>query len=76
MQALYDQYHRYLELVPMEFFREQHETINWDCRVIGILGPNLSFTKIQMFLEHLLDLLSVDSSISNFNRFSSSTKSS
>ena len=38
MQTLYDQYNQLLELTPMNFFREQHDTINWDVRILGILG--------------------------------------
>ena len=38
MKALYEQYNLLLELTPMDFFREQHKTINWDVRVLGILG--------------------------------------
>ena len=62
MQALYDQYHRYLELVPMEFFREQHETINWDCRVIGILGQK-GIGKSTLMLQHIKRLGLVDESL-------------
>ena len=38
MQALYDQFYQLLELTPMDFFREQHDTINWNVRMLGILG--------------------------------------
>lgn len=38
MQALYNQFNQLLELTPMNFFREQHDTINWDVRILGILG--------------------------------------
>lgn len=38
MQVLYDQFYQLLELTPMDFFREQHKTINWDVRILGILG--------------------------------------
>ena len=38
MRALYDQFNQLLELTPMSFFREQHDTINWDVRILGILG--------------------------------------
>ena len=38
MQTLYDQYNQLMELTPMNFFREQHDTINWDVRILGILG--------------------------------------
>ena len=38
MQTLYDQYNQLMELTPMNFFREQHDTINWDFRILGILG--------------------------------------
>ena len=38
MRALYDQFYQLLELTPMNFFRGQHNTINWDVRILGILG--------------------------------------
>ena len=38
MQTLYDQHYQLLELTPMDFFREQLDSINWNCRIIGILG--------------------------------------
>lgn len=44
MQALYNQFKQLLELTPMNFFREQHETINWDVRILGILGQKVSGT--------------------------------
>ena len=38
MQTLYEQFYQLLELTPMTFFREQLYQINWDVRILGILG--------------------------------------
>ena len=42
MRTLYDQFNQLLELTPMSFFREQHDTINWNVRILGILGQKAS----------------------------------
>ena len=52
MQALYDQFNRLLELTPMTFFREQHDTINWDVRILGILGQK-GVGKSTLILQHI-----------------------
>lgn len=38
METLRANYRMLLDLTPMEFFREYHSIINWDCRIIGVLG--------------------------------------
>ena len=52
MQALYDQFNQFLELTPMDFFREQHNTINWDVRILGILGQK-GVGKSTLILQHI-----------------------
>lgn len=52
MQALYDQFYQLLELTPMRFFREQHQTINWDVRILGILGQK-GVGKSTLILQHI-----------------------
>lgn len=52
MQALYEQFYRLLELTPMDFFREQHQVINWDVRILGILGQK-GVGKSTLILQHI-----------------------
>ena len=52
MQALYDQFNQLLELTPMNFFREQHHTINWEVRILGILGQK-GVGKSTLILQHI-----------------------
>ena len=52
MQELYDQFYQLLELTPMSFFREQHQTINWDVRILGILGQK-GVGKSTLILQHI-----------------------
>lgn len=52
MQVLYDQFYQLLELTPMAFFREQHQTINWDVRILGILGQK-GVGKSTLIMQHI-----------------------
>ena len=52
MQALYDQFKQLLELTPMNFFREQHDTINWEVRILGVLGQK-GVGKSTLILQHI-----------------------
>ncbi|MGM9788572.1 MAG: ATP-binding protein [Candidatus Cryptobacteroides sp.] len=52
MQALYDQFYQLLELTPMDFFREQHQLINWNVRILGILGQK-GVGKSTLILQHI-----------------------
>jgi len=52
MQTLYDQFYQLLELTPMDFFREQHDTINWNVRILGILGQK-GVGKSTLILQHI-----------------------
>ena len=62
MQALYDQFNRLLELTPMTFFREQHDTINWDVRILGILGQK-GVGKSTLILQHIKQAGKTDESL-------------
>ena len=62
MQALYDQFNRLLELTPMTFFREQHDTINWDVRILGILGQK-GVGKSTLILQHIKKAGKTDESL-------------
>ena len=52
MQTLYDQFYQLLELTPMNFFREQHNTINWNVRILGIMGQK-GVGKSTLILQHI-----------------------
>ena len=52
MRALYVQFYQLLELTPMNFFRGQHNTINWDVRILGILGQK-GVGKSTLILQHI-----------------------
>lgn len=52
MQVLFEQFYQMLELTPMNFLREQISTINWDCRILGILGQK-GVGKSTLILQHI-----------------------
>lgn len=52
MQTLYDQFYQRLEMTPMDFFREQHRMINWEVRILGILGQK-GVGKSTLILQHI-----------------------
>lgn len=52
MQALYEQFYHLLELTPMDFLREFHSTINWDVRILGILGQK-GVGKSTLIMQHI-----------------------
>lgn len=62
MQTLYDQFKQLLELTPMNFFREQHDTINWDVRILGILGQK-GVGKSTLILQHIKRTGNIDESL-------------
>ena len=62
MQTLYDQYYQLLELTPMGFFREQLNTINWDCRIIGILGQK-GVGKSTLIKQHIKQMGNIAESL-------------
>ena len=62
MQALYDQFKQLLELTPMNFFREQHDVINWDVRILGILGQK-GVGKSTLILQHIKRTGNMDESL-------------
>lgn len=52
MQTLITLFRQKLELTPMSFFRSFHQQINWDCRLIGILGQK-GVGKSTLILQHI-----------------------
>lgn len=52
MNELAIQFKLMLENTPMTFFREKHDEINWDQRVIGILGQR-GVGKSTLILQHI-----------------------
>lgn len=62
MQALYEQFYQLLELTPMNFFREKINQINWDVRILGILGQK-GVGKSTLILQHIKQQGNVDKSL-------------
>lgn len=52
MQTLITLFRQKLELTPMSFFRSFHQQINWNCRLIGILGQK-GVGKSTLILQHI-----------------------
>lgn len=52
MNELISQFRLMLENTPMTFFREKHDEINWNMRVIGILGQR-GVGKSTLILQHI-----------------------
>ncbi|MBR2772923.1 MAG: AAA family ATPase [Bacteroidales bacterium] len=52
MQNLIKTFRIQLEITPMDFFRSFHETINWENRLIGLLGPK-GVGKSTLLLQHI-----------------------
>lgn len=52
MQNLIKTFRIQLEITPMDFFRSFHETINWDNRLIGLLGSK-GVGKSTLLLQHI-----------------------
>ena len=52
MEELIAQYRIMLENTPMDFFREKHEEINWNVRILGILGQR-GVGKSTLILQHI-----------------------
>lgn len=62
MQTLYEQFYQLLELTPMTFFREQLYQINWDVRILGILGQK-GVGKSTLILQHIKQQGNIDESL-------------
>lgn len=62
MQALYEQFYQLLELTPMNFFREKIDQINWDVRILGILGQK-GVGKSTLILQHIKQQGNIDKSL-------------
>lgn len=52
MQNLINAFRIQLEITPMTFFRPFHEVINWNNRLIGLLGPK-GVGKTTLLLQHI-----------------------
>lgn len=52
MQNLINVFRIQLEITPMTFFRPFHEVINWNNRLIGLLGPK-GVGKTTLLLQHI-----------------------
>lgn len=52
MQTLITLFRQRLELTPMSFRRSFHSQVNWDCRLIGILGQK-GVGKSTLMLQHI-----------------------
>lgn len=52
MDSLYATYRQKLELTPTNFCRDFHNSINWECRVIGIIGQK-GVGKSTLMLQHI-----------------------
>ena len=52
MEALYLSFRQKLDLTTTDFIRDFHDTINWKCRIIGILGQK-GIGKSTLMLQHI-----------------------
>ena len=62
MQNLIKAFHIQLEITPMKFFRPFHDAINWDNRLIGLLGPK-GVGKSTLLLQHIRRDLPIDETL-------------
>ena len=62
MQNLMKSFRILLEITPMSFFRPFHETINWDNRLIGLLGPK-GVGKSTLLLQHIRKILPIEETL-------------
>ena len=52
MEALYSSFRQKLDLTSTVFVRDFHDTVNWQCRIIGILGQK-GIGKSTLMLQHI-----------------------
>lgn len=52
METLYATFYQKLESTPMDFFRDFHDSINWECRIIGLMGQK-GVGKSTLLLQHI-----------------------
>lgn len=62
MQSLYNSFRTLLEQTPMSFFRTLHLEINWNNRLIGILGQK-GVGKSTLLLQHIKQYDSLDKTL-------------
>lgn len=54
LQSLYENYHRKIAKISLDFKRYLYSQINWDARMIGIKGPR-GIGKTTLLLQHILE---------------------
>lgn len=52
METLYDSFRIMLDLTPMKYIRSFHDKINWDNRLIGLMGQK-GVGKSTLLLQHI-----------------------
>ena len=52
METLFESFHIVLELTPMDYIRSFHDKINWNNRLIGLLGQK-GVGKSTLLLQHI-----------------------
>jgi hypothetical protein len=62
MQNLIKTFRIQLEITPMNFFRPFHDIINWENRLIGLLGPK-GVGKSTLLLQHIRKTRSLDEAL-------------
>ncbi len=62
METLQSTYRYLLEITPMSFFRDFHNSINWDCRLIGILGQK-GVGKSTLLRQHIKQCEDIDTTL-------------
>lgn len=62
MENLRATYRYLLESTPMSFFRDFHNSINWDCRIIGLLGQK-GVGKSTLLRQHIKQCEDLDTTL-------------
>lgn len=62
METLQSTYRYLLEITPMSFLRDFHNSINWDCRLIGILGQK-GVGKSTLLRQHIKQCEDIDTTL-------------
>lgn len=62
MNRLYEEMQRQLEFTPNDFFRYRYAQIDWDGRMLGLVGPR-GVGKTTLFLQHILNTRSIEDAL-------------
>ena len=62
MERLYEYMNRQLKSVNDEFHRYMYDKINWDNRMLGLVGPR-GVGKTTLFLQHIKEHHSTDDTL-------------